>query len=131
MDKRTKEYKEWVKAQKEAETTGLGDVVEKVAKKTGIKKAVEFVAGEDCGCNERKKKWNKIRLQWQPVRCFTEEQFNWWTKFREENPAKITNEHWNMINEIHKTVFSKFFKKRPSCCIDKHIDRINQLYDKY
>ena len=29
---------------------GLGDTIEKVTKATGIKKLVEFVAGEDCGC---------------------------------------------------------------------------------
>ena len=51
MDKRTKEYKEWLKNQ---ESEGLGDVVENVLEKTGIAKVAKFLRGEDCGCDERK-----------------------------------------------------------------------------
>mgnify|MGYP003123993136 FL=1 len=57
-DKRTKEYKEWKKKFNKENTIGLGDIVEKVTEATGIKKAVKFIAGEDCGCNERKEKMN-------------------------------------------------------------------------
>ena len=39
---------------------GLGDTVEKITKATGIKKLVKFVAGDDCGCEERRKKLNKL-----------------------------------------------------------------------
>lgn len=38
---------------------GLGDTVEKITKFTGIKKVVERVTN-DCGCNERKDKLNKM-----------------------------------------------------------------------
>jgi hypothetical protein len=34
--------------------TGLGDVVHAMAKATGIAKAVEKIAGNDCGCAERR-----------------------------------------------------------------------------
>ena len=37
------------------QSSGLGDTVEKITEATGIKKAVKFIAGEDCGCNERKR----------------------------------------------------------------------------
>lgn len=40
---------------------GLGDLVEDITKATGIKKAVEALT-DDCGCDERKKKWNKVKL---------------------------------------------------------------------
>ena len=55
-DKRTKEYKEW-KAKYDAQPSGLGDVVEKVTKATGIKKVVKAISkavGVDCGCEKRK-----------------------------------------------------------------------------
>ena len=38
---------------------GLGDLVEKVTEKTGIKKVVESVV-KDCGCKERKDKLNDL-----------------------------------------------------------------------
>ena len=42
---------------------GLGDSIEKVTKTTGIKAFVDKVnkiLGKDCGCEERKKKLNKM-----------------------------------------------------------------------
>jgi hypothetical protein len=40
---------------------GLGDVVEVIAKSTGVTKIVERVTkGKDCGCNARKQKLNKL-----------------------------------------------------------------------
>ena len=35
---------------------GLGDTIAKITEATGIDKLVKFVAGEDCGCDERKEK---------------------------------------------------------------------------
>ena len=46
---------------KMAKSKGLGDTIEKITTATGIKKAVEKVAGKGgCGCNKRKKALNKI-----------------------------------------------------------------------
>lgn len=40
---------------------GLGDVVEVIAKSTGVTKIVERVTkGKDCGCTARKQKLNKL-----------------------------------------------------------------------
>lgn len=132
-DKRTKAYKEWVKAQKEAESIGLGDAVEKVTKATGVKKAVNTVfdaMGKDCGCDKRKKKWNKVRFLWKPINCFTEEQYNWWTEFKKENPFNITHHQREQIRQITITLFGRDIGK-PKCCMEQHINRINQVYDKY
>lgn len=48
-----------VRKKAEPKPQGLGDVVEKVTKATGIDKVVKAVAGDDCGCDERKKKLNE------------------------------------------------------------------------
>lgn len=74
LDKRTKEYKEW-KANFDASSVGLGDSIEKVTEATGIKKAVKFIAGDDCGCEERKKSLNKLFKYARP-NCLSEEQYN-------------------------------------------------------
>jgi hypothetical protein len=39
---------------------GLGDLVEEVTKRTGIKSLVEKVTGKDCGCAGRRDKLNKL-----------------------------------------------------------------------
>ena len=41
------------------ESKGLGDTIEKITKATGIDKLVKFIAGEDCGCDERQEILNK------------------------------------------------------------------------
>ena len=50
------------------ESKGLGDTVAKITKATGINKLVKFVAGEDCGCDERKEKLNKL-FQYAKPKC--------------------------------------------------------------
>jgi hypothetical protein len=60
---------------------GLGDTIEQITEATGIKKLVEFIAGEDCGCEDRKQKLN----EWFPYRkpeCLTEDEYNWLTETR-------------------------------------------------
>lgn len=77
VDKRTKAYK---KSQKELEakhaeqSEGLGDTIEKIAKKTGIDKVVNFIAGEDCGCDKRKEAMNKLFRYKKPL-CLTEQEY--------------------------------------------------------
>ena len=39
---------------------GLGDTIEKITTATGIKKFVHKIAKDDCGCNKRKQKLNKV-----------------------------------------------------------------------
>ncbi len=41
------------KKSQEIKSTGLGDTVEKVFRKTGIDKLAKAVLGEDCGCSNR------------------------------------------------------------------------------
>ena len=71
-DKRSKEYREW-KEKHAAASGGVGDTVEKITTATGIKKAVKFLAGEDCGCDERKEKLNALYSYHKP-NCLTEEE---------------------------------------------------------
>ena len=42
------------------ESKGLGDTIEKITEVTKLKEIINQVAGDDCGCNERKEKLNKI-----------------------------------------------------------------------
>ena len=70
LDKRTTAYKDCIK-----NTIGLGDVIETIAEKTGIKKVVKAIFGGDCGCEERKEKLNKIVLKTKfNPRCMTPEE---------------------------------------------------------
>jgi len=43
-----------------AESKGLGDTIEKILSATGVKDLVKLTIGDDCGCEERKEKLNKL-----------------------------------------------------------------------
>tara|TARA_R110000823_G_scaffold146690_1_gene277040 strand:+ start:235 stop:690 length:456 start_codon:yes stop_codon:yes gene_type:complete len=90
-DKRTKEWKDWKALQPKeiTEVVGLGDVVEKIAKVTGIKKAVDVVSkvlDVDCGCGKKKIFLNKLPVfrKTQVLRCLNEEQIQDYKIFIEE-----------------------------------------------
>ena len=77
-DKRSKAYKQW-KKNHEAKSEGLGHTVEKVFEKVGIKKAVKFLAGEDCGCEQRAKILNDLFPYQKPL-CLMEDEYNYLTE---------------------------------------------------
>ena len=122
LDKRTKEYKEWKKAQESA-PAGLGDSVEKVTEATGIKKAVEFVAGEDCGCDERKERLNSI-FSYKKPECFTEQEYNYMADFIASDPTQISSTQQRELMAIYNRVFkvTKRFSTCSSCVRSMYLE---------
>lgn len=111
-DKRTKEYKEW-KAKFDSQSEGLGDTIEKITEATGIKKAVKFIAGEDCGCDERKAKLNEL-FRYNRPECFTEDEYNYLMDRFNENANVITPVHQKKMLAIYNRVFHT--NKQPTSC---------------
>lgn len=127
LDKRTKEYKKW-KVSKETDVTynskGLGDIVEKVTEKTGIKALVKKVAGDDCGCDKRKDGLNKFSKEFldlfvarrKPKRCFTPELYQAYENYVKNRTVK----HWKekeieMIIKAYAHVFAIQYHTRDLC----------------
>lgn len=136
LDKRTKEYKEW-KKQQPAE--GLGDIVEKVTEATGIKSAVKWLAGDDCGCDERKEFLNKI---WRRnPNCLEEHEYNWLGEFMAEHWDNETQRYNKGINNHNKVklikIYNRVFKVKQdtgtTCgsCIRDIADRMKRVYEAY
>jgi len=115
-DKRSKAYKEW-KARFEAkqleESKGLGDTIEKITEATGIKKAVKFLAGEDCGCTERKEKLNKL-FRYQNPECFTEEEYVYLSEVFRTNRNVVPASQQTKMLKIYNRVFHS--NKKPTSC---------------
>lgn len=121
LDKRTKDYKEykqWLSSKEEPSyeklkeniekenKVGLGDVVEKITEATGIKKVVKAVLGDDCGCDERKEKFNKISV-WKrrKVNCISKEDYNWLKAFIGSRTSKISHETNKKLVAVYNRVF--------------------------
>ena len=127
IDKRSKAYKEW-KKNHEAESEGLGDTVEKFTKATGIDKVVKFIAGEDCGCEERKQKLNEA-FRYNKPECLTEDEFNYLSDFFEQRTNIIKPSQQKVLLEIYNRVLRS--NKQPSTCQECWADTINQLRKVY
>ena len=130
LDKRTKEYKEW-KAKREAASEGLGDSVEKITEATGIKAAVKFLAGEDCGCDDRKEKINKL-FGYNKPECFTEAEYNWLTDFFDKKISVIDRNTQMQLVDIYNRVFRKKERlSRCSSCVRRLYQDLKRYYDSY
>jgi len=111
-DKRTKAYKEW-KAKHAQASEGLGDTVEKITKATGIKKAVDTVfdaLGKDCGCDERKSKWNE-KFRYKKPECLTEQEFDLIKMAVDTKKNKWTPDE----QETYKKIYERIFKTKVEC----------------
>ena len=134
LDKRTKEYKEWVASREEAtasESAGLGDTIEKITTATGIKAAVKFLAGEDCGCTERKQTLNK-KFPYKKVECLAEEEYNYLV----EQMKKPTNVVSQTIQLKMLKIYNRVFhdnKQPTSCgsCFRETYNKLKTLIDEY
>lgn len=111
-DKRTKAYKEW-KAKYDSAPKGLGDTVEKITTATGIKKAVKFLAGEDCGCDQRKEVLNE-KFKYKKPECFTEEEYNFVSDIIERGVNTLSIEQNKTMVRIYNRVFND--NRKPSGC---------------
>lgn len=111
---------------------GLGDVVESITKATGIDKLVKFVAGEDCGCDERKKKLNNLRFRKQPL-CLNEEEYNFLHKLYNKGSKTIGHTEKETLVKIEERIFQKKYVESLNCapCIIQVYKDLKEIYDVY
>ena len=129
-DKRTKEYKEW-KAKQENKSKGLGDTIAKVTKATGIDKAVKFVAGEDCGCEERQEKLNQL-FSYDVPECLEENEYNFLKRFFNNIPTTINVDTQKQLLSIHNRIFASKLKLTScSSCVKRLIKRLKKVFNNY
>lgn len=132
-DKRTKRYKEWV-ARYESSSSGVGDTVEKITKATGIKKAVEFVAGEDCGCDKRKDKLNYL-FPYNKPNCFTEQEFDHLESIFSDKLWQRRSPDGEQVRKIY-SIYNRVFNvsDTPSgcgSCVLNRLNKLERLYKEY
>ena len=92
---------------------GLGDTIAKITKATGIDKVAKKVLGDDCGCEERKAKLNKM---FPYARTFTPDEMSIYESIipqaKKEN--KLSKAHYAILLPIYNKVFNK--KTKPTSC---------------
>lgn len=112
---------------------GLGDVIEDITEATGIKKLVHFIAGEDCGCDERKAKLNSIPTFFNiKYNCLNEKDYNYLKLFFEKNVQQLSINQQQELIDIYYRIF-EFKLEHTNCasCWRDIINKIKQVYDSY
>ena len=128
MDKRVKEYKdykEWKDAY-ENQSEGVGDTIAKITKATGIDKVVKAIVGDDCGCDERKVKFNKI-WRYNKVNCIDEKDHLFLTNFMKANKSKVTPKEQQLVLTVYNKIFNT--KVKPTnctSCFKAYLRNLNQ-----
>jgi hypothetical protein len=108
---------------------GLGDTIERITKATGIDKVAKAVLGDDCGCDERKEKLNKM-FPYNKVRQFTEDEL----KIYEEvlprlKSGTIKGQDQATLVRLYNKVFNAN-KKPSSCssCVQQTLAKLAKVY---
>ena len=107
---------------------GLGDSIEKALKATGIDKVAKKVLGDDCGCEERKRKLNKVFL-YSKVRQFTEDELKIYESVLPRIKGTISGDDQSIMIRLYNKVFNAN-KKPSSCtpCVRETLAKLKKVY---
>jgi hypothetical protein len=106
---------------------GLGDSVEKVLKATGIDKVAKKILGDDCNCDERKKKLNQM---FPYARPFTNDELEIYEQILPSiKKGRINKNEQISLVKIYNKVFNAN-KKLTSCtsCIQTTLSKLDKVY---
>jgi len=111
---------------------GLGDTVEQVLEATGIAKVAKWIMGEDCGCDERKKRLNYL-FPYNKPNCLTESEYNYLSDYYSQGKNKISGQIQKELLDIYNRVFND--KREPTSCTpcfkSKIHDKLKRVFDEY
>jgi len=103
--------------------------VESIAKATGIDKVVQAVAGDDCGCDERKQWLNKT---FPYARAMNEEEkVKWSTVVKPAwNSGRLDSYQMGAMNAIYSAVLKKK-ALRTNCgdCVKTALKKLERIYE--
>ena len=148
IDKRTKAYKDAQKALKQQGDTntpakeekpseGLGDTIEKVLSKTGVKKIVDWMTdGKDCGCDKRQA-WLNEKFRYK-AQCLVKSEYEYLIEYnKRHNPKRFESNDIRILLNIHHRTLGV----RPKVCINcnsgikvmndvvEHLNNLMQAYE--
>ena len=112
---------------------GIGDDIAKFTKATGIDKLAKKVLGDDCGCEERRKKLNQLFPHFKNIRQFTEDEIKIYEEaiLPIEKRGHLTREEKTIVNSLYNGVFGQNPKwKSCSPCNKQIMDNIKKVYEK-
>jgi len=110
---------------------GLGDTIEQVLEVTKIAKVAKWILGEDCGCEERKEKLNKL-FRYAKPKCLTEDEFKYLSESEALNKNLILPSEQRELLKIYNRVFNQNIQPT-SCgsCVREIVIKLKQVINEY
>jgi hypothetical protein len=121
MEKRTPKKK----------AAGLGDTVAQITKATGIDKLVKFIAGEDCGCDERQAKLNEL-FPYRTPKCLTEDEYTYLNESQVLTKQSLKPSEQDAILKIYNRIFG--ISREPTSCATcwmEIIQKMQKVFNEY
>jgi hypothetical protein len=119
----------------ENSSTGLGDIVNAVTTVTGIKSLVKFFTpeGEDCGCEERRKKLNELHLRGKEPFCLELDEYTFLKGFFDSNPFEANASQAMQMRTIYARIFRMDVSQVGSCsgCMRDLINELKAIVGTY
>lgn len=107
---------------------GLGDTVEKITEATGIKKVVEAIT-DDCGCQERKDKLNKLFPY--ATEMTSEQKSQYETVIKPQaDKGVLSSEAQKLANQMYRDVLGyKARFTRCGSCLKERLVKLQKAYE--
>ena len=115
---------------------GLGDMIDSITTKTGIKKVVNKISeatGIPCNCEERKQKLNQMFPNFRNIRQFSEDEIKIYDEVVPgiELRQRLNAEEKTIIATLYNGVFGQNPQwKSCSPCNKKIMDNLKKVYEK-
>ena len=110
---------------------GLGDTVAQITKATGIDKLVKFIAGEDCGCDERQAKLNEL-FPYRTPKCLTEDEYTYLNESQVLTKQSLKPSEQDAILKIYNRIFG--ISREPTSCATcwlEIIQKMQKVFNEY
>ena len=110
-----------------SKSKGLGDSIEKALKATGIDKVAKKVLGDDCGCEERKKKLNQMFPYSRP---FTDDELSIYESVLPRlKKGRVSGADQAILVKLYNKVFNAN-KKTSGCgsCVQQSLAKLAKVY---
>ena len=117
----------------EKKNKGLGDTIAKITKATGIDKVAKKVLGDDCGCEERRKKLNQMFPNFKNIRQFTEDEIKIYDEVIPvvNKKGMLTPAERQIVSALYVSVFGvNPVWKSCSPCNKQIMNNLKKVYDK-
>ena len=112
--------------------TGLGDTIETLFQNVGIDKAVKFIAGNDCGCSDRREILNKV-FPYQKPDCLNEKEYNFLSQFFEVKHSTIKPNEQSALLDVYNRIFKDNIEMTScsSCFLNDVYKKLQRVYKEY